>query len=50
MNIGKLMTVLRQLTAILTLLSEIAQRLEEDKLKSNLGLNESPSNGIDRTS
>lgn len=49
MKLGKLLTIVRQLGTILAILGELAQRLKEDELRSNLGLNESPSNGIDKS-
>lgn len=42
MKLGKILTVLRQLGTILAILGELAQRLKEDELRSNLGLNEPP--------
>lgn len=48
MNLGKFLNALRQIGTILTLLSELVQRLEEEKSRSNLERNEPYSDGTDK--
>lgn len=49
MNLRKILTIVRQLGTLIAVIGELAQRLKEDELRSNLDRNESPSNGIDKT-
>lgn len=49
MNLRKFLTILKQLGTLIAVIGELAQRLKEDDLRSNLERNESPPNGIDKT-
>lgn len=48
MNLRKFLTVVRQIGTLIAILGELAQRLKEDELRSNLNLNETPPNGTDK--